>query len=260
MSTELPPQLVYGAAIVDNVRVGAEEARRIRVRLSLMECTGQGAYDYRGAGNESEHFSIFSLVYIRLSAYGNHGTIVDCWGTISPASATKSAALLSKMRTPSHNNRDIDHRPQRLKLSCVFADDLIVEVAKVLGVHADHQGVGQFFGWSEILAVGARVVVNIQYWVTQRANQAYLSASGPDRELKLGAQTVEVRHAPEWMLLPTKPAAGQAIRALERLDKRQANEALQALKRRLSADTCKTSLPCDPLCLRGCRNLSANRC
>jgi len=72
---------------------------------------------------------------------------------------------------------------------------------------------------------------------TQVSTKHIYLTSGPDRELKLGAQTVEIRHAPEWMLLPTKPAAGQAIRALEWLGKRQAAEALQTLKRKLSADT-----------------------
>ena len=72
---------------------------------------------------------------------------------------------------------------------------------------------------------------------TQVPTKHIYLTSGPDRELKLGAQTIEMRHAPEWMLLPTKPAAGQAIRALEWLGKRQAGEALQTLKRKLSADT-----------------------
>jgi len=72
---------------------------------------------------------------------------------------------------------------------------------------------------------------------TQVPTKLIYLTSGPDRELKLGKQTVEVRHAPEWMLLPMKPAAGQAIRALEWLGKRQVTEALQTLKQKLSADT-----------------------
>jgi hypothetical protein len=48
------------AAIVDNVRVGAEEARRIRVGLSLMKCTGQGAHDDRGAPTMNATISLSS--------------------------------------------------------------------------------------------------------------------------------------------------------------------------------------------------------
>jgi hypothetical protein len=72
---------------------------------------------------------------------------------------------------------------------------------------------------------------------TQVPTKLVYLTSGPDRELKLGAQTVEVKHAPEWMLFPTKPAAGQAIRALEWLGQRQASYALRALKQKLSAET-----------------------
>lgn len=72
---------------------------------------------------------------------------------------------------------------------------------------------------------------------TQVPTKLIYLTSGPDREFKLGAQTVEMRHAPDWMLLPTKPAAGQAIRALDWLGERQANEALQTLKQKLSENT-----------------------
>lgn len=72
---------------------------------------------------------------------------------------------------------------------------------------------------------------------TQVPTKLIYLTSGPDREFKLGAQTVEMRHAPDWMLLPTKPAAGQAVRALDWLGERQANAALQTLKQKLSEST-----------------------
>jgi hypothetical protein len=64
----------------------------------------------------------------------------------------------------------------------------------------------------------------------------YLS-SGPNRHFKLGAQAVEIKHAPQWMLLPTKPAAGQAVRALAWLGEQEAGEALKVLKRKLPEST-----------------------
>jgi predicted transcriptional regulator of viral defense system len=57
--------------------------------------------------------------------------------------------------------------------------------------------------------------------------------SGPSRHFKLGAQAVELRHAPQWMLLPTQPAAGEAVRALEWLGKKRIAEGLTQLKRKL---------------------------
>lgn len=66
----------------------------------------------------------------------------------------------------------------------------------------------------------------------------YLS-SGPNRYFKLGAQAVEIKHAPQWMLLPTKPAAGQAVRALAWLGEQEAGEALKVLKRKLPESTLK---------------------
>jgi len=60
----------------------------------------------------------------------------------------------------------------------------------------------------------------------------YLS-SGPTRHFKHGAQAVEIKHSPQWMLLPTKPAAGQAVRALAWLGEQEAGEALKVLKRNL---------------------------
>lgn len=57
--------------------------------------------------------------------------------------------------------------------------------------------------------------------------------SGKSRTFKLGAQAVEMRHAPQWMLLPAHPAAGQAVRALAWLGEHRAPEALAALKQKL---------------------------
>ncbi|PAY08652.1 hypothetical protein CK489_13335 [Bradyrhizobium sp. UFLA03-84] len=72
---------------------------------------------------------------------------------------------------------------------------------------------------------------------TQVPTKLVYLTSGPDRQFRLGAQTVEMRHAPHWMLLPTDSIAGQAIRALAWLGEREAGEALKVLKRKLPHDT-----------------------
>lgn len=72
---------------------------------------------------------------------------------------------------------------------------------------------------------------------TQVPTKLVYLTSGPSRQFRLGAQTVEMKHAPQWMLLPTKPAAGQAVRALAWLGSREAVEALKMLKRKLPENT-----------------------
>jgi hypothetical protein len=62
--------------------------------------------------------------------------------------------------------------------------------------------------------------------------ELYLT-SGPSRSLKLGAQTIEFRHAPVWqLLLPGRPA-GDVVRVLAWLGPEKAGEALRQLKCKL---------------------------
>jgi len=56
---------------------------------------------------------------------------------------------------------------------------------------------------------------------TQVPTKLVYLTSGKSRRLKLGAQTVEMRHAPQWMLLPSHRAAGEAVRALEWIGERR---------------------------------------
>jgi Family of unknown function (DUF6088) len=67
------------------------------------------------------------------------------------------------------------------------------------------------------------------------AKVVYLT-SGKSRRLKLGAQVVEMKHAPQWLLLPDR-AAGEAVRALFWIGEQRAPEALTKLKRKLPRAT-----------------------
>jgi hypothetical protein len=59
--------------------------------------------------------------------------------------------------------------------------------------------------------------------------------SGPSRTLRLGRQSVELKHAPQWQLvLPSRPA-GQAVRALAWLGPTKAHETMRRLKQTLPA-------------------------
>lgn len=65
--------------------------------------------------------------------------------------------------------------------------------------------------------------------------QVYLT-SGPTRRLQLGAQTVELRHAPSWQLsFPGQPA-GEAIRALNWLGRNHGTPAVTELAKTLSPE------------------------
>lgn len=72
---------------------------------------------------------------------------------------------------------------------------------------------------------------------TQVPTKLVFLTSGPNRRLRLGAQVIEMKHAPQWMLLPTQPSAGQAVRALAWLGKSRASEALSTLRFKLPPST-----------------------
>ncbi|HLH89026.1 MAG TPA: DUF6088 family protein [Xanthobacteraceae bacterium] len=68
---------------------------------------------------------------------------------------------------------------------------------------------------------------------TQVPTKLVYLTSGPSRKIRLGAQVVEMKRAPQWMLLPSHRAAGEAVRALEWMGERHAAEALTVLKKKL---------------------------
>lgn len=68
---------------------------------------------------------------------------------------------------------------------------------------------------------------------TQVPMRAVYLTSGPSRRLKLGAQSVELRHAPVWQLIFPGRAAGDVVRALAWLGPEKASEALSALRAKL---------------------------
>lgn len=59
--------------------------------------------------------------------------------------------------------------------------------------------------------------------------------SGQSRRLMLGAQVVELKHAPGWQLIKAGESAGEVVRALVWLGPAHAREALKTLKPKLPA-------------------------
>lgn len=68
---------------------------------------------------------------------------------------------------------------------------------------------------------------------TQVPMRAVFLTSGPNRHLKLGAQIVELRHAPIWQLIFPDRAAGEVVRALAWLGPEKAAEAIRKLRVKL---------------------------
>jgi hypothetical protein len=59
--------------------------------------------------------------------------------------------------------------------------------------------------------------------------------SGRSRRIRLGAQVLELRHAPQWQLVLAGEPGGDAVRALSWLGEKQAKGAIRALEGRLPA-------------------------
>jgi hypothetical protein len=87
-----------------------------------------------------------------------------------------------------------------------------------------------------VVAHGAAAANSLGLTTQVPTKLVYLT-SGKSRRLTLGAQTVEMKHAPQWMLLPSRRAAGEAVRALTWIGKQGAVAALIALKQKLPSST-----------------------
>lgn len=88
--------------------------------------------------------------------------------------------------------------------------------------------------YAETVAPHGAAAANKLGLTTQVPRKVIYYTSGPSRRIKLGAQIVELKHAPNWMLLPGAGRAGEAVRALVWIGKQHAGEALSKLKRTLS--------------------------
>ena len=87
----------------------------------------------------------------------------------------------------------------------------------------------------EVIAAHGAAAANVLGLTTQVPVRAVYLTSGRSRCLKLGEQTIELRHAPGWQLEMPGRLAGDAIRALAWLGPAHAGEALQTLRQRLPA-------------------------
>lgn len=85
----------------------------------------------------------------------------------------------------------------------------------------------------ETIASHGATAANALGLTTQVPVRAVYLTSGRTRTLKVGMQTVELRHAPRWQLALAGRLAGEAIRALAWLGEGQTEAALHTLRHRL---------------------------
>jgi hypothetical protein len=91
----------------------------------------------------------------------------------------------------------------------------------------------------ETIAAHGAAAANSLGLTTQVPVRTVYLTSGPSRRLSFGAQTVELQHAPRWQLSLAGRPAGDAIRALAWLGRRQSRAMTSKLGRALSAQTLK---------------------
>ena len=89
----------------------------------------------------------------------------------------------------------------------------------------------------ETLTPGGAAAANTLGLSTQVPVRSVYLTSGPNRRLRFGAQTVELQHAPRWLLtFPGRPA-GEVIRAMAWFGRERGAELTSLLKSTLSPET-----------------------
>ncbi len=86
----------------------------------------------------------------------------------------------------------------------------------------------------EVIVPSGAAAANALGLTTQAPVRSVYLTSGRTRKMKLGAQTVELRHAPRWQLAMPKRQAGAAVRALAWIGPEHAESALTKLRGSLS--------------------------
>jgi len=87
----------------------------------------------------------------------------------------------------------------------------------------------------ETLVPHGAAAANALGLTTQVPVRTVYLTSGRSRRLSLGAQSIELRHAPSWQLALPKARAGQAIRAMAWFGPERAGEAVESLRGKLTS-------------------------
>ena len=90
--------------------------------------------------------------------------------------------------------------------------------------------------WGETIVPCGGMAANALGLTTQVPVRSVYLTSGPDRKLKVGGATVELRHAPRWQLTAPHRLAGDAVRALAWLGPKEVEEGLEAIGQKFSPE------------------------
>ena len=90
--------------------------------------------------------------------------------------------------------------------------------------------------WGETIVPCGGAAANALGLTTQVPVRPVYLTSGPNRKLRLGELTVELRHAPRWQLTAPHRPAGEVVRALSWLGPHEVESNLQTIGRTLSSD------------------------
>lgn len=87
--------------------------------------------------------------------------------------------------------------------------------------------------WGEVIVPSGGTAANILGLTEQVPVRPVYLTSGPTRQLRLGDQRVELRHAPRWQLVAPHRPAGDIVRALAWLGREEAEAGLRELAPRI---------------------------
>ena len=90
--------------------------------------------------------------------------------------------------------------------------------------------------WGETIIPCGGAEANALGLTTQVPVRSVYLTSGPNRRLKFGEVTVELRHAPRWQLAAPSRPAGSALRALAWLGPEEVEANLEIVERGLSSE------------------------
>jgi hypothetical protein len=88
----------------------------------------------------------------------------------------------------------------------------------------------------ETVSASGASAANLLGLSTQNPTRQVYWTSGPSRHLKLGAQSVELHHVPNWQLRAPQSRAGHALRAMAYYGKSEAKQILHRLKSQLNEE------------------------
>ncbi len=90
--------------------------------------------------------------------------------------------------------------------------------------------------WGETIVPSGGSMANALGFITQTPVKPVYLTSGPNRRLKFGEMTVELRHAPRWQLVSPNRKAGDVVRALAWMGPEEAEHCLGEVSSRLTRE------------------------